>query len=1009
MAAERKPVLVFGGTTEGRTLVEWLAAHNVPTTVCSATEYGGSLLPDGASVHSIVDRLDADAMCALMQSQPFVGVVDATHPYAAVVSENIKGACESAGLDYLRVVRAEQDARSDWVLVPDAPAAAAAVAQTQGNVMLTTGSKDLRIYAEGVPDFAERLYPRILPVPDSLENARSLGYQVDHIIAMQGPFTRKLNEALIRMLDIKVMVTKDSGATGGFMDKIEAAEACGITTIVIGRPLHEEGFALEDMKVELARRLDMEFEADAAAAPGSIVSSETAASVLPEDGTKPVAASVPPVVDSEPKKVHLVGIGMGDAGTLTGAARTAIDGAQLLIGAKRLLEPFADVSAEKLPLVRTAEIVEAVRAADAAEIAVLFSGDTGFFSGAATFLETARDAIGADFDIDIVPGISSLQFFCARTGASWDDARILSVHGRACDYVSEVRTHKKTFLLTGGTERVHDVCARLAEAGLGDVRVSVGERLSYADERIVCGSAAELAQQEFADLSVMLVDNAAARVAGPTGKGALLYTAQQPYSGVQSVAAPRILVAAPASGTGKTTIVCGLLQALIRRGMRPLACKCGPDYIDPMFHSKVIGAKSRNLDLFFADGNLVRATLARDAAACDITVIEGAMGYYDGIAMSDDASAWDVARSTATPTVLVVDGRGRARSIAAEIAGFIGFHAESQIAGVILNRVSAGLYPRVKELIEAECGVSVLGYVPRLDDFTLESRHLGLVTADEVADLHEKVDALAARLEQTLDMDAIVALARTAPPLMFDEPELPGTLSSEVNHWGDSPMIQVNQRGVSPMIHPRIAVAQDAAFCFYYDDTLRLFERMGAEVVPFSPLADDALPEDIDGLYLGGGYPELYAAQLSANEGMRASVKQAVEDGLPTVAECGGFLYLHESLEDDEGVPHPMVGVLPARAFKTEKLGRFGYITLTAKTDGLLAAAGEQLRAHEFHYWESERPGEAFAAQKPLSDRGWECCITTDTLYAGFPHLYLPGSPQAAWRFVQACTRRARG
>ena len=690
------------------------------------------------------------------------------------------------------------------------------------------------------------------------------------------------------------------------------------------------------------------------------------------------------------KTVHLVGIGMGDAGTLTGAARAAIDGAQLLIGAKRLLEPFADAPAEKRALVRTTEIVQAVREADATEIAVLFSGDTGFFSGASTFLATAGNAIGVEFDVQIVPGISSLQFFCARIGESWDDARILSVHGRTCDYVAEVRAHAKTFLLTGGTERVHDVCARLTEAGLGSVSVAVGERLSYADERIVRGTAAELAQQEFADLSVMLVRNDAPRTVQATGKGDLLYTAQQPYSGAQSVAAPRILVAAPASGTGKTTIVCGLLQALIRRGLRPLACKCGPDYIDPMFHSKVIGAKSRNLDLFFAGGNLVRATLARDAAACDITVIEGAMGYYDGIAMSDDASAWDVARSTSTPTVLVVDGRGRARSIAAEIAGFAAFRADSQIAGVILNRVSAGLYPRVKELIEAECGVAVLGYVPRLEDFTLESRHLGLVTADEVADLHGKVDALAARLEQTLDIEAIVALAQTAPPLLYDEPELPGRLPE------DTPA-------------PRIAVAHDAAFCFYYDDTLRLLEALGAEVVGFSPLADGALPEGISGLYLGGGYPELYAAQLSANEGMRASVKQAIEDGLPTVAECGGFLYLHESLEDADGVPHPMVGALPARAFKTGKLGRFGYITLTAKTDGLIAVAGEQLPAHEFHYWESENTGAAFAAQKPQSERGWECGITTDTLYAGFPHLYLPGAPQAAWRFVQACAKRACG
>ena len=257
MAAEKKPILVFGGTTEGRSLVEWLDGEGVPTTVCSATEYGGSLLPEGANVHSIVDRLDADAMCALMASEPFDCVVDATHPYAAVVSQNIMDAAARAGLEYLRIVRAEQETRSDWVVVPDATAAAAAIARTQGNVLLTTGSKDLRIYAHGVPDFAERLYARILPVPDSLENARNLGFPVDHIIAMQGPFTRELNEALIRMLGIEVMVTKDSGATGGFMEKIEAAESCGITTIVIGRPLHEQGFALEEMKAELARRQGM--------------------------------------------------------------------------------------------------------------------------------------------------------------------------------------------------------------------------------------------------------------------------------------------------------------------------------------------------------------------------------------------------------------------------------------------------------------------------------------------------------------------------------------------------------------------------------------------------------------------------------------------------------------------------------------------------------------------------------------------------------------------------------
>ena len=252
LAAARKPILVFGGTTEGRALVEWLAGEGAPVTVCSATEYGGSLLPACENVRSLVARLDADAMGELMRSAPFACVVDATHPYAALVSENIKAACESVGLEYLRIVRAEQDARENWTVVPDAAAAADAVARTSGNVLLTTGSKDLRIYAQRVPDFAARLYARILPVPDSLENARNLGFPVDRIIAMQGPFTRELNEALIRMLRIEVMVTKDSGATGGFMEKIEAAEACGIATIVIGRPLHEQGFSLEELKARLS-------------------------------------------------------------------------------------------------------------------------------------------------------------------------------------------------------------------------------------------------------------------------------------------------------------------------------------------------------------------------------------------------------------------------------------------------------------------------------------------------------------------------------------------------------------------------------------------------------------------------------------------------------------------------------------------------------------------------------------------------------------------------------------
>ena len=445
----------------------------------------------------------------------------------------------------------------------------------------------------------------------------------------------------------------------------------------------------------------------------------------------------------------------------------------------------------------------------------------------------------------------------------------------------------------------------------------------------------------------------------------------------------RILIGAPASGGGKTTFTCGLLQALVRRGLAPAACKCGPDYIDPMFHSEVIGAYSRNLDLFFSGEEQVRRLVADSAAHSDIVVIEGVMGYYDGIAVSDEASAWDVARATETPAVLVIDGRGRARSIAAEVAGFARFREDSRVAGVVLNRVSAMLYPRLKSLVESETGVRVFGYLPKLDDCSLESRHLGLVTASEVADLRAKLDRLASVMEETVDIDGLLDLSNTAPDL------------------GDG-----NWQGIAPAQLdpvPRIAVAHDDAFCFYYSDALRLLQHLGAELVEFSPLADARLPEGASGLYLGGGYPELHAAELAANESMRASIAGAVRAGMPVVAECGGFMYLHDELEDDKGNPYPQVGVVDGASFKTDKLGRFGYVTLTAARCGLLADEGDRLRAHEFHYWDSENPGNAFAAEKPQSDRMWKCGMSTPTMYAGYPHLYLPANPKAAQRFVEAC------
>ncbi|MEQ2456752.1 cobyrinate a,c-diamide synthase [Flavonifractor hominis] len=449
------------------------------------------------------------------------------------------------------------------------------------------------------------------------------------------------------------------------------------------------------------------------------------------------------------------------------------------------------------------------------------------------------------------------------------------------------------------------------------------------------------------------------------------------------MSAPRLLLCASASGGGKTTVTCAVLQALVNRERNPVAFKCGPDYIDPMFHSEIIGAKSRNLDLFFLGEDKTRYLLEQNSAGSGLALIEGVMGYYDGIAMSHEASAYHLARVTETPAVLVLDGRGSALTLAAAVHGMQTFRPDSGIRGVILNRVSPMLYPRLKACIEAETGLTVYGYLPNLPDCALESRHLGLVTASEVAGLKEKLRKLAAQAEQSLDLDGLLALAASAPALNPKPVDLPEPVEGQ----------------------PVIAVARDKAFCFYYADGLELLEQMGARLVEFSPLEDEDLPQGACGLYLGGGYPELFARALADNAPMRRAVHAAVTGGMPTVAECGGFLYLQDTLADGEGKAWPMAGVFPAAARNTGRLGRFGYVTLTAQTDGLLCRAGEAFPAHEFHYWDSTAPGTDFRAQKPQSDRGWDCAFHTPTLYAGFPHFHFWARPELARHFVAAARR----
>ena len=441
---------------------------------------------------------------------------------------------------------------------------------------------------------------------------------------------------------------------------------------------------------------------------------------------------------------------------------------------------------------------------------------------------------------------------------------------------------------------------------------------------------------------------------------------------------PRFMLAAPASGSGKTTLTCAVLKALMNKGLKTAAFKSGPDYIDPMFHSRVIGTKSRNLDLFMLPEETVKYLLAKNGSGCEIAVLEGAMGFFDGMGTTLKGSAYDLARLTQTPVILVVNAKGAALSIAAMIEGFKNFRKDVYVAGAILNNVTAMSYHFYKEAIEKETGIPLIGYLPHMENCNFESRHLGLVTAAEISDLQEIISRLAQQAEKSIDFGLLLKIAQAAPALIYTD---------------------MQQQKLADI---KIAVAYDKAFCFYYQDALELLEGLGAQLVYFSPLNDKTLPE-CDGLYLGGGYPELYAKALQDNTAMRACVKAALDGGLPCIAECGGFMYLMKTFRSKTGETFDWAGVVDGETYMTQKLNRFGYVVLTAKRDNLLCRKGGQINGHEFHYSDSTNNGDTFSVAKASGTKTWEAVYTTPNLYAGYPHIHLWGNVEFARSFVVAC------
>ena len=442
---------------------------------------------------------------------------------------------------------------------------------------------------------------------------------------------------------------------------------------------------------------------------------------------------------------------------------------------------------------------------------------------------------------------------------------------------------------------------------------------------------------------------------------------------------PRVLLAAPKSGSGKTLITCALLGALKKKGFHPAAFKCGPDYIDPMFHRTVLKVPSENLDTFFS-GEDTKRLFAEAAKDADIAVMEGVMGLFDGLGgTQEEGSAYHLAKMTKTPVILVVDVHGMGLSMVPLIRGFLDYDTEGLIKGVILNRMTASFLETMRPMLEKELRVPVIGFFPSRKDIHLESRHLGLMLPGEIADLETQLDAAADQFLETAGFDALLQIADGAEEIE------------------DAPVSDLDDRNAELTL----AVARDEAFCFYYGANMRTFEKKGVKIKYFSPLHDAILPEDADGILLGGGYPELYVKELGANESMKTSIREAIEKGIPSLAECGGFLYLHENLEDTDGNSAPMVGLIKGMAGNTGKLVRFGYVEISEKQSCFLKE-GSKIKAHEFHYYDSPDNGCDCVAVKPVTGKSWECIHEGADHFWGFPHLYYPSCEEFADHFVEA-------
>ena len=456
-------ILIFAGTTEGRLLAEFLNRQKVPACVCVATEYGGQLLEANKYLEVSHTRLNQQEMCQLITQKEIKLTVDATHPYAAEVSENIKNACKETRCEYIRLLRSQIHAdEENMVCVESVDEAVEFLKGTEGNILATTGSKELHKYT-AIPDFADRVFARVLSTPEVAQHCAELGFTGKHLICMQGPFSEEMNTALLKQFDARWLVTKEAGKNGGYEEKIRAARSANAKVVLIGRPVQETGMSLEEVKRYLVQNEQIAVH----------------------------------------REIAVVGIGMGSRDNMTVEALKACENADLLIGAGRMLEQMKDGKKDIFQSYKPQEIYDYVMAHPEYEkIALLQSGDLGFYSGAKKLME-----IFDGEDISVYPGISSVVYLCDQLHTSWEDVVLVSQHGRSVNLISKIKKNKKVFALLGKGTMVNELCHKLTDYNMDSVILHVGQDLSYPSERIFTGKAEELIHQEFADLCVVLLEN----------------------------------------------------------------------------------------------------------------------------------------------------------------------------------------------------------------------------------------------------------------------------------------------------------------------------------------------------------------------------------------------------------------------------------------------------------------------------------------------------------------------